>query len=92
MGLKVENEPHKEKEKPMSDIKITSVRQAELLEIYTDEIHEPGSCWVRDPGEYTSWDDLLEDEDSPLTFEEWEWCRDNFEVTVTVSVKYKEPA
>jgi len=67
----------------------TPARQRQLLEIWRDEVHpdpEYNASDVRDPHQYTAWDDVLEDDDPIMTYDEWKWCGDNFEVKVQVTV------
>lgn len=74
----------------------TSERIQDLLHIWRVEV-QPGPHSIRDPGSYHSWDDLLEfpehqdygDDCLPMTTEEWEWCRDHFDVIVRSCVQLK---
>jgi hypothetical protein len=59
--------------------KITESRQAELIEMATEQLNDNGD-WF----DYHNWDGLIEC-DEALTADELDWMRDNLTVTVTVT-------
>jgi len=63
----------------------TPTRQRELLEVWQAEIYDPGNFALRHPTEYHSWDDVIECTED-MSYDEWRWCGDNFEVKVQVIV------
>ena len=56
-----------------------------LLDLWRREIFIDGELKV--PDEYHDWDHIIECSDE-MSFDEWEWCRENFRVRVDVSVEY----
>lgn len=71
-------------------IQPSAERIAELKDIYRERLEQ-----TPDLGEYHDWDDLVEcvdEREGGITFEEWDWMRENYTATLSVALVPRDSA